>query len=561
MFAYLIYGIRYCFWLIGNLFRRLGKTPDYIVITLSGDYPEIPQPVAHPILQYIRPPGLSLLDLAERFRLIAHDPRIRGVILHLRPLEMPAAKLDTIRDMIAELRAAGKRVIVWSYMYDSATYYVANAADTVLLSPGGVITPLGLQRGYLYFADALARVGIRADIVQISPYKSAGDMFTRSNMSDEAREMADWLINATFDEMVRAIASGREVNEKVARKMIDSTPCTDLQAKDMSFVDALLSEEDLPVYLSEDDKPACLAPWEEFSGSLLRRSPKRPGRYVALLSIEGMIIDGESQRPPIEPPVPLPILYDAMSGDISVVRTARKILSDKRAAAVVLYVDSRGGSATASESMGAALEKIAAKKPLVVAMGPVAASGGYWVSIPGEFILSQPNTITGSIGVLSGKIYNAGLLEKLMVNREMIRRGEGASFFDFGAPFSDEERIRVWEQIERLYGMFLDRVSQSRGMERQDVDAIGGGRVWTGRQAIENGLVDGLGGLEQAIAKARELGGLDERSRVRLFFPGKRPVAPIAEPATALKYALTGVRLFNRGVPMSLCPLVWDEWM
>jgi protease-4 len=269
-----------------------------------------------------------------------------------------------------------------------------------------------------------------------------------------------------------------------------------------------------------------------------------------------MIVDGYSQRPPYTPPFPLPFVVSERAGDMSVVQVARQVLADRRAAAVVLHVNSGGGSATASEAMRAALEKIAAKKPLVVAMGPVAASGGYWVSTPGRIVMAQPNTLTGSIGVLNGKLFNAGLLEKLFVSRETISRGRSALLFDFERPFSDEERALVWEGLQRIYDMFLDRVAASREMPRQAVDAIGGGRVWSGRQALEKGLVDELGGLGRALEKARQLAGLDERAPVRLFNPSQKSIPPLPEPASALTYALDGVRLFNHPGPLCLCPLV-----
>ncbi len=558
MLKYPLYAIRYIFWLLTNLRRRIGKAPDYVVFTLEGEYSELPQPAGNLIMRQLRPPKISLQELAEQFRIVAGDPRVRGVLLHLRPLAMPLAQLDALRDVIAELRAAGKRVVAWSYTYDTATYYLACAADEILLLPSGTIAPLGLHRQYTFIAEALERVGVKADIVQITPYKTAADMFTRSQMSDEARAMANWLADAAYDEIAKAIADGRKIDTETAKVMIDKTPCTDLKAKEMGVVDGLLSEDDLPTHLQDGDQPARLVPWDAARGRLFRRPLAHPGKYVALMSIEGMIVDGHSQRPPIEPPIPIPLVFDDRAGDMSVVQAARQIISDKRAAAVVVYVDSGGGSSTASESMRLALEKIAAQKPLVVVMGPMAASGGYWVATPGKVILAQPNTITGSIGVISGKFADAGLIEKLLVKQESISRGKNARLYAPEEPFSDEERALVWENIQRIYDLFLERVAASRGMEREAVEAISGGRVWTGRQALENGLVDELGGLEQAFAKARKLAGLHERAPVHIFVPDKQYLPPVPEPAAALKYALDGLSVFNRGVPFCVCPLIWD---
>jgi protease-4 len=190
-------------------------------------------------------------------------------------------------------------------------------------------------------------------------------------------------------------------------------------------------------------------------------------------------------------------------------------------------------------------------------MGPIAASGGYLVSTPGKRIFAQPNTLTGSIGVLAGKIFNVDLLERLFINREIITRGEGAQFFDFERPFNDEEKAVVLEQIQRIYDLFLERVSESRDMERQVVEDISGGRVWTGKQALENGLVDELGGLTKALSKAREMGGLSDRAPVRLYYPeDKHPLAPITSASSGLRYIIKGLRLLNRSAALCLCPWV-----
>jgi protease-4 len=451
--------------------------------------------------------------------------------------------------------------VVWATRYSPGTYYLACAADEILLQPGvGNIAPLGLQRTYPYLADSLQRVGIKADFIQISPYKSAADMFERRDMSDEVREMSNWLMESSFGEIIAAISSGRGISEDEARKLVDNTPCTDLKAIEIGAVDKRVREDDLPDYLQMEGKPARIATWDDAKSRLYRPPVTHPGRYVALLTIEGSIIDGESSRPPIKPPFTIPFLMGPRAGDLSVVQAARKALKDKRAAAVVLYVNSGGGSATSSEAMRTALEKISIEKPLIVSMGPVAASGGYWVSMPGRHIMAQPGTITGSIGVLMGKIITGGLFDKLLFGRESISRGKHVLIDDGEEPFSDEERSIILESINRVYDVFLDHVSGSRELSREDIDAIGRGRVWTGRQALENGLVDELGGLDRALAKAREIAGLHEGAPVRVIRPDKHLVPPTASPLAALDYALEGARLLRWGSALLLSPWGWSNF-
>jgi len=470
---------------------------------------------------------------------------------------MPLAKLDVLRGYIQEMQTAGKKVVAWSYHYGLGGYYLACAADEVLLLPGGEIGPLGIAREYLFLEEAFEQIGVQADFVQISPYKTFPDMFSRREMSEQAREMSEWLTEATWGEIVKAIGAGRAMDEEDVRDMLDQTPCTDLQAKKLGFVDALLSEDDLPTYLGDEETPAALTPWDAALGRLYRRPPRRPGKYVALMGIEGSIVDGNSQQPPIEPPLPIPVPFvmEERAGDLSISQIARRVLNDKRAAALIVYIDSPGGSSTASESMASALLKVAAKKPVLVVMGSVAASGGYYVATPGQHIFAQPNTLTGSIGVFSGKFAGGGLLEKLFLHRELITRGEAALFYDPGRIWGEDERAKVLQSVQRVYDLFLERVAASREMDVETVDAIGGGRVWTGRHALENGLIDEFGGLDQAVEKARSLAELRDDAPVRLFLPEKNPVPPMAEPAAGIRYALDGIRLLG-GRTMTLLPWV-----
>ena len=559
--GYPLYLVRYALWIVGNLRRRLRKPPDYVVFILEGTYPELPAPRAGYLRRRLFPgTRLSLQELGEQFRALQQDPRIKGVVLHLRNLEMPTAQIQTLREFIAQLRSSGKRVIAWSTGYDNARYYVATAADEVLLQTGGEASPVGLSGTAVFLGDALERVGVKADFIQISPYKSAADPLMRSSMSDEAREMSNWLADAYYDDFIQAIASGRNIEESAAKALVDGAPYTDLRAVEAGAIDRLISEEDLPDYLGDGNKPARLTTWESARPSLLRPPPIISGRHVALIRIEGVIIDGRSQRPPFKSPLPLPIVFEPRAGDLSVVQQARAALADRRAAAVVLYVNSTGGSSSASEAMAAALQKVAAKKPLVAVMGPVAASGGYYVCTPAQWISAQPGTITGSIGVLSGKLVSAGLLDKLLFGRESIERGLHADFGSTERPFNEEERKIVWDNIQRVYDVFLDRVTASRFMPRDVADGVGGGRVWTGSQALEKGLVDELGGLENGLAKARQLAGLHERAPVHEVRTDRRPIQPpLPDPSSMVSYAIEGLNMLGGGKTLCLCGLVAPE--
>lgn len=556
----LLRPIRYLLWVVGNLFRRLARPPEYVSFLLEGAYEELPPPKAPFVQRKLlggTKPSVSLKELAERFRRIAGDRRVKGVVLHIRPLTTQFAHLQTLRDLIGELRAAGKRVVAWSPSYGTGSYFVASSADQILLQPGGMIDSLGFKQSYVFLADALAQVGLKADFIQISPYKSAADPLMRTSMSEEVRQMANWLMDSAYEDYLAGIAAGRGTDREGARLIVDGSPYIDNQATQTRVVDGIVAEEDLPTYLRTSEREARIRLWEKAKRSLLKPALPPRGKYVALVRIEGDIVDGRSQRPPFKLPGRIPLVSGPRAGDLTVVQDLRKAASDKRAGAVVVYVESGGGSAVSSEAMARAMEKAASGKPLVASMGWLAGSGGYWVTTPARWVVAQSATLTGSIGVLNGKVITQGLFEKLLFHREILSRGESVLMDSGSRPFTEEERKKIWEAIDRIYDQFLDRVSRARKRSREEIDAVGAGRVWTGRQALERGLVDEIGGLDRAIEKARQLGGLSPRARVREIRIKKESLAPRADVAAALEYALEGISMINRSQGLCLVPFVW----
>jgi protease-4 len=531
------------------------------MFTLEHPLPELSPPRPSFPRRLFSPKTPTLQTLRTQIHHVIGDPRVKGVVLRLCNAGGSIAQLQSLRDLLKSVRDSGKRVIVWSHSYDLGTYYVAMAANEVLLQRAGQVAPLGLESRYYFVADALKRVGIQGDFVQITPYKTAPDVLQRTSMSDQAREMATWLIDDLYRQVTEGIAEGRSISIDDARKLVDGCPYTGEAAREAGAVDAILGEEELPTHLAVSSTPAKLMDYRAAKSRLLRGPIPRPGKYVALLRIGGDIIDGRSSTPPIRPPFALPLVLSEKAGDLTVVHQARGLARNRRAAAVVLHVDSGGGSATSSEAMASALKQVAEKKPLIVSMGGVAASGGYYVATPGAKILAQPGTLTGSIGVLSGKLVTAGLYEKILFHRETLSRGKHAGFYSGAQPFTDDERQALWESIQGIYEQFLTRVTESRGMSRDEVDAIGGGRVWTGAQAKAHGLVDELGGLELAIKRAKEAAGLSSHASVRDVRPSKRLLEPTASStAGAIEYAWRSLRMFRPGQALLLSSMIpWER--
>ena len=546
----LLFPFRYLWWLISRIRRTRGRPPEYVMFLLESDLPALPDPPRPFWQRFTSRPRLSVRELGERFDAIANDPRIKGVILHLRPVGMPMATLQDLRELVEKLRQSGRRVVAWAPFYTTGTYYLACACDEILLMPTGTVQPLGFARTGMFLRDGLARFGIEADFVQISPYKSAADPLTKSRMSSEFREQVTWLLESQHKEFLSAIGKGRVLDEKGAQALVDGSPYGDDTALEMRAVDAVIPEEKLAGRLGPPSGASpTIGTWERAQAKLKIAAPTvGRGKYVAVIRIEGTIIDGRSGRLPIKPPIDVPLVGDDRAGDLTVVQAARHVASDKRAAAVVLYVNSRGGSATASEAMRQALDVIAASRPLVVAMGPVAGSGGYWVATPGRWIVARPGTLTGSIGVLTGKIVTGGMFAKLMFNRETIAFGEHATIDSDEKPYSDEERAIVKSQIDHVYSQFLELVGKARKMTGEEVHPIAAGRVWTGRQALERKLVDEMGGLDAAIRKARSLANLDDKAPVREARPPKRMIPPTAAAGAAgfVGYMLEGISILGR---------------
>ncbi|MGB1285560.1 MAG: signal peptide peptidase SppA [Aggregatilineales bacterium] len=526
------------------------------------DYVQINLPVAMPALPDSRNPieqrllgksPLSLMELEMRLRRIAEDPRPKGVIFGLQGFQMSLADLQTLRDMMIRTRNRGKRVICYAQGYDLAMYYVASAADEILMQPGGSLAPTGLIQQQVYLKDGMEAVGLKFDSVAITPYKGALDTFTRTEPSDAADAQTNWLLDSRYDILTTEIAAGRKIDIDEVKAMIDHAIYTDREALAAGYVDGLLSEEQFQSHF--DSKHIVL--WEKADNTLLLQVPKYQEKYVAILPLTGMIVNGESESPPVD--VPVPFVGGARMGDTSVVRQVRNLMQDENAAAVVLFIDSGGGSATASEAMASALDELARDRPVVTYVNGVAASGGYYISTPSDYVIAQPGTITGSIGVIMGKPITSEALNKLRFNAYQYSRGANASIFASTEPFNDEQRDKLRTSIERIYEQFIERVADARKMKVEDVDKVGGGRVWTGEQAQQHGLVDEMGGLYEAVQKARSMAGLSEDSPVGVVRGKQKPLtaqlAQQANPAAELAYCYENFQSIMNGSAQLLLPI------
>ena len=487
--------------------RLLGRPPEYVWIEVSGSLAEFERPIGflrRRLSQGPSPPTLERLRLwLDR---IAADGRPRGVVLRIKILDAGWAAIEELRREILAFRSRGGRVV--AYFADPAdirSYYLACAADEILATPLADLNIVGMRTRVDFLKDALDNLGLEVEVVAVSPYKSAGERFVNNDFSRESREQAWRLLDCRFDAVVDAISDGRDLSREEVRARIDLAPYGAREALSEGLLDGVLYEDELPARFGSEEQRARLAEWGRAQGSLRTPYRKRSRRKVALVTLSGAIVRGRSRRLPF----PLPFVGGEQAGSESVVGALRVAEKNRSVAAVLFYVDSPGGDALASDLIWREVERISSRKPVVVLMGNAAASGGYYVSAAASHVVARCGTLTGSIGVLAVRPVALGLYEKLGINPIVLERGAHAGLLDPSRrPSPDELRV-IEGQIGRIYTEFKDRVARGRKMELSELEGIAGGRVWTGTEALDLGLVDETGGFREALSKARELGGIE----------------------------------------------------
>ncbi|MCL4505888.1 MAG: signal peptide peptidase SppA [Chloroflexi bacterium] len=530
-----------------NGLRRRRRVPPYLLMNLRGELNEIPSPrMRVPFARLILPPEPpSVASLRRQFEQLALDPRIAGVVLRIE-CTASAATFQSLRKMLLDFRAQGKRLIAYANSYGPFQYFVACACDQIIMPPSAEWSVLGLLREYIFFKDAFDQLGVGVDVVNVSPFKSAFDQFARSDFSAQSREQAEWLLNAQYDELVRGIAEGRKLNEARVRELIDAAPLGTREAVAHGLLDAALYEDELEAYLAPASPPEVPKPtgkaktakpqprlglYEDEHGALLIPWHERGQKLIGIVMVEGTIVEGRSQTLPL--PLPLPFFGNRFAGSESVIQALRHAADDERIAAVILYVDSGGGGALASDLIAREVRRVLARKPVVAYMSGVAASGGYYVAALARAIIAQPLTVTGSIGVISMKPNVQDAESKLRLHTTLLKRGGHSAIFSPSTPLSADEHAALSSSIQRIYDDFKRIVAEGRRMTVADMEPICGGRVWTGAMARERGLVDELGDFTAAVDKARDLAGLPAgvRPRAIAISPPRKYSLPMPQAA------------------------------
>ena len=558
------------------IYVMVGREPSVsrnstLVLRLDDDLAEVPtEGVVQQILSANQPSGLpAVLEALHKAKV---DRRIQAVIIMPSGLKASYwAKVQEVHDAILDYRKSGKPAVAFLEYTGEKEYLIASACSKIVLMPSAPLDLNGLATYEVFLRGTLDKIGLYPDFLHIGDYKTAYNAFTEKGFTKAHREVTESMTKDLYDQLVRGIAEGRKKTETDVRALIDQGPFLPDEAlrvglvDDLAYVDQIEDKAHLPGGKSarlEADDYAKVSP----SSVGLNRGPK-----IAVIYASGVIASGKGGYDP---------LMGGVLGSDTLIEHIRAARSDSSVRAIVLRIDSPGGSATASDAIWRELVITRDERhdrPLVVSMSDLAASGGYWMAMAAPYIVAQPGTLTGSIGVITGKMVTGGVYTKLGANIESVSQGKFAELASPVRPFNDAERKKVESMIEETYDQFVEKAAQSRHMAPEKLDALAQGRVWTGRQAKANGLVDELGGLDRAIVAAKLRAKIPADSDVEIVvYPPKRSffdlvakgfkteqgsslltmlVAP--DERRALGVALSPLRLFHPGETLALMPALF----
>ena len=497
---------------------------------------------------------LVLREAVSALHRAADDPRVAGLIARVELPAAAAGPVQELREAVAAFTAV-KPSLAWAETYPGTlSYYLASAFGEVWMQPAGTVGLIGFATNALFLRDALDKAGIEAQFVARGEYKSAINLFTQDRYTDAHREADTRLLDSLRAQVWLAVAESRNIGQDALDGLADHAPLLRDIAVESGLIDRVGFRDEAYARIAElvgakgispesgdadgDDGPPrlYLSRYARATGPGGPTRPSIPGRgpksTIAVVTVAGAIVSGRGgSRMPFG---------SSNAGADTIAAGLREAAHDDSVSAIVLRVDSPGGSVSASETIWREVKKARERgKPVVASMGAVAASGGYYVSMGADAIVANPGTITGSIGVLTGKLVARDLKDRLGVGSDAVRTNANADAWSVNAPFTPEQHAQVEAEADLVYDDFVQRVAQGRHLSIEAVEAVARGRIWTGADALDHGLVDELGGLRAAVRRAKVLAGLDDDAKVRLIgYPGSsvwdflRP-QPSSQPAAA----------------------------
>lgn len=426
------------------------------------------------------------------------DPNIDGIYIDSQSVLAGVSSTQEIRNALEDFKSSGKFIVAYATAFDQKGYYLASVADKLYLHPEGFIYFAGLSGQVTFFKGAMEKLGIEMQIIRHGQFKSAVEPFMLDKMSEANKKQTSALINSVWFEMLEPISSARNISMNDLNQFADDLVLNDpKQALEYHFVDGLKYADEVKEYLmsfsgSQDEKDLKLLSVDKYTKTSFYKEGSKSRDKIAVIYASGEIMPGKGD--------------DTYIGEKNIVKALKEARENSRVKAIVLRINSPGGSALVSDLIWREVELAKLEKPVIASMSDVAASGGYYIACNSNSIFAEPTTITGSIGVF-GMIPNVKELmnDKLGITFDKVMTNKNADFMDLTQPLSGFQKAVIQKSIENIYSSFVNKVAKGRNMTFEEVDAIGQGRVWTGEQAIDLGLVDTLGGLEDAVTAAAKL--------------------------------------------------------
>jgi len=501
---------------VGSFGERPANVADgsTLVFKLEGEVPEkSPAEIPLPMFQDQAP--MTVQQVWETFRKAAADSRVKAIIFEPRGLEMGWAKMQEVHDEILQFKKSGKPIISYLRGPGAREYYLASATDKIFLALEDSLDLKGLRVEAVFIKNTFDKLGIHADVIHAGKYKDAGDMLTQTSMTPETHEVLDQILDQYYGNLIDTIAQGRKKPAGAVKAMLDQGPFMANEALANGLIDAFGYEDqvadDMKIRLKQNELT-------KLSAKAYSKTPALSGgvnRRIALIVGEGEITRGSG---------------NSSSDDQGITAAAftkllKQVEDDSSIRGVILRVDSPGGDGVASDDILHEAKNLSKKKPVVISMSDLAASGGYFISMTGDPIVAYPNTLTGSIGVIYARMSLHGLYDKIGVNKQILKRGQYADLDSDYAALTDDQRQKIGGQIDAFYKSFVSRVADGRKKTFDQIEPLAQGRVWLGAQARQNGLVDELGGLDKAVELVRQRAHIAAGDRITLVpFPGKRSI-------------------------------------
>ncbi|MGH9323017.1 MAG: signal peptide peptidase SppA [Vicinamibacteria bacterium] len=485
-----------------------------VTIDLAHSYPEETlYDIGGPFLGFSR---LTFRDLLLGIEDAREDSRIRKLLLHVRATTLGWAQAAELREKLLEFKSSGKSLVAFIEYGSNLDYFLASSADAIYIHPRTVLDLRGLRAEAIFIRSALEKIGVQAEFERVGAYKDAPDTFLRDDLSPESREALQGLVGTIHDVLLTSLVEGRGMDRDRASSLIARGPFTASEALESDLVDGLHYIDEVRKLMAPEGRKLETLPIRDYQQAT-RMGPSFGGRgdaRVAVIYGIGAIVSGSSTEDAV---------FGRVMGSDTIAEAFESAREDEDIDAVVFRIDSPGGSDVASDVIWREAMLTREKKPVVVSMANVAASGGYWVATASDAIVAEPATITGSIGIFAGKFNLAGLFDKVGVSTDGVETADNADFFSSTRSFTPEEREKLRQILESGYQAFLERVAQSRNRTIEEVHEIAQGRVWSGRAAHELGLVDELGGLDRALTLAKVRAGFDAEAPVELrIYPEKK---------------------------------------